>query len=52
MERNCLSKDVVDATNAHTRHGANVRSLYLSRDDSGEATLEEVEEKIGGVEEV
>ena len=52
MERNCPNKGTVDATNAHTRHGANVCSLCLPGDDSGEATLEEVEEKFGGVEEV
>ena len=34
------------------RHGANVCSLCLSGDDSGEATLEEVEEKFGSLEEV
>ena len=52
MERNCPNKGTVDATIAHTRHGANVCSLALSGDDSGEATLEEVEEKFGGIEEV
>ena len=52
MERNCPNKGTVDATSAHTRHGANVCSLCLSGDDSGEATLEEVEEKFGGLEEV
>ena len=40
MERNCPNKGIVDATSAHTRHGANVCSLCLSGDDSGEATLE------------
>ena len=50
--RNCPNKDTVDATSSHTRHGANVCSLCLSGDDSGDATLEEVEEKFGGVEEV
>ena len=52
LERNCPNKGIVDATSAHTRHGAHVCSLCLSGDDSGEATLEEVEEKFGGVEEV
>ena len=52
MERNCPNKGTVDATRADTRHGANVCSLALSGDDSGEATLEEVEEKFGGIEEV
>lgn len=52
MERNCPNKGTVDATRADTRHGANVCSLALSGDDSGEATLEEVEEKFGGLEEV
>ena len=47
-----VSLSFVDATSAHTRHGANVCSLCLSGDDSGEATLEEAEEKFGGVEEV
>ena len=52
MERNCPNKGTVDATSAHTRHGANVCSLCLAGDDSGEATLEEVEEKFGGLGEV
>ena len=52
MEHNCPNKGTVDATSAHTRHGANVCSLCLAGDDSGEATLEEVEEKFGGLEEV
>ena len=52
MERNCPNKGTVDATRADTRHGAHVCSLALSGDDSGEATLEEVEEKFGGLEEV
>ena len=52
LERNCPNKGAGNATSAHTRHGANVCSLCLSRDDSGEATLEEVEEKFGGLEEV
>ena len=52
LERNCPNKGTVDATRADTRHGANVCSLCLSGDDSGEATLEEVEEKFGGLEEV
>ena len=52
MERNCPNKGTVDATRAGTRHGAHVCSLALSGDDSGEATLEEVEEKFGGIEEV
>ena len=52
MERNCPNKGTVDATRADTRHGANVCSLALSGDDSGEATLEEVEEKFGSLEEV
>ena len=52
LERNCPNKGTVDATSAHTRHGANVCSLCLSGDDSGEATLEEAGEKFGGLEEV
>ena len=52
LAHNCPNKGIIDATSAHTRHGANVCSLCLSGDDSGEATLEEVEEKFGGVEEV
>ena len=52
MERNYPNKGTVDATSGHTRHGANVCNLCLSGDDSGGATLEEVEEKFGGLEEV
>ena len=52
MERNCPNKGTIDATRADTRHGAHVCSLALSGDDSGEAMLEEVEEKFGGLEEV
>ena len=52
MKCNCPNKGTVDATSAHTRLGANVCSLCLSGDDSGEATLEEVEEQFGGLDEV
>ena len=52
LKRNCPNKGTIDATRADTRHGANVCSLCLSGDDSGEATLEEVEEKLGSLEEV
>ena len=51
FERNCPNKGTFDATSAHTRHDANVCSLCLSGGDFGEATLEEVEEKFGGLEE-
>ena len=52
IERNCPNKGIVDASIAATRHGADVCSLALSGDDSGEATLEEVEGRFGGIDEV
>ena len=52
MERNCPNKGTVDATSAATRQGANVCSLCLAGDDSGEVALEELEERVGGLAEV
>ena len=48
----CPNKGTVDATSAHAKHVASMCSLCHSGDDSGEATLEEVEEKLGGLDEV
>ena len=52
MERNCPNKGMVDASIAATRYGADVCNLALSGDDSGDATLEEVEARFGSLEEV
>ena len=52
MERNCPNKGKVDATSAATRQNAHVCSLALAGDDSGETTLEELEERFGGLDEV